>query len=282
MSAPAGVAESRNYLSRLVTLAWLSLAQLVRAPSHSRRAEAGRRAARHILLLAVGIGLAIILLMYALDAWEIAQMPTRGTPALWWVRILTDFGKDEYVLGTLAALLIVVAISAPAMRGIQRSLLLGLGTRLQYLFFAVLFPVLVGEVIKWAVGRGRPFVGGAEANVFNFSHFAGTQAYSSFPSGHAITAAALAFAVATVWPRARGAMIVYAVVIVATRLVLLAHHPSDVVAGALLGVIGAMCVRYWFAARRLGFAIHRDGTIVPLVGPSSGRLKKVARGAFAP
>lgn len=282
MSAPAGVAESRNYLSRLVTLAWLSLAQLVRAPSHSRRAEAGRRAARHILQLAAGIGLAVILLMYALDAWEIAQMPARGTPALWWVRILTDFGKDQYVLGTLAVLLIVVAIAAAAMRGIQRSLLLGLGTRLQYLFFAVLFPVLVGEVIKWSVGRGRPFVGGAEANVFTFSHFAGTQAYSSFPSGHAITAAALAFAVAAVWPRARGAMIVYAVVIVATRLVLLAHHPSDVVAGALVGVIGAMGVRYWFAARRLGFAIHRDGTIVPLVGPSSGRLKRVARGAFAP
>jgi membrane-associated phospholipid phosphatase len=182
----------------------------------------------------------------------------------------------------LAVLLIAIAIAAPAMRGIQRSLLLGLGTRLQFVFFAVLFPVLAGEVIKWVVGRGRPFVGGAEANVFNFSHFAGTQAYSSFPSGHSITAAALAFGVAAVWPRARGAMIAYAVIIIATRLVLLAHHPSDVVAGALLGIVGAMCVRYWFAARRLGFAIRRDGMIVSLVGPSSGRLKRVARGAFAP
>ena len=282
MSAPAGTVDSKNYVSRFVTLAWLSLAQLVRAPSHSRRAEARRRAARHILLLAAAIGLAIIILMYALDAWEIAQMPARGAPSLWWVRILTDFGKDEYVLGTLGALLIVIAIAAPAMRGIQRSLLLGLGTRLQFIFFAVLFPVLVGEVIKWVVGRGRPFVGGADGNVFTFSHFAGTQAYSAFPSGHSITAAALAFAVAAVWPRARAAMIVYAVVIVATRLVLLAHHPSDVVAGALLGVIGAMAVRYWFAARRLGFAIHRDGTVVPLAGPSSGRLKRVARGASAP
>jgi hypothetical protein len=27
---------------------------------------------------------AIIVLMYALDAWEIGQMPKRGTPALWW------------------------------------------------------------------------------------------------------------------------------------------------------------------------------------------------------
>ena len=78
------------------------------------------------------------------------------------------------------------------------------------------------------------------------------------------------------------AMVAYAIIIAATRLVLLAHHPSDVVAGALLGIIGAMFVRYWFAARRLGFAIHHDGTIVPLVGPSPGRLKRVARGALAP
>ena len=102
MSAPA-VIDSHNYVSRFVALAWLSLVQLVRAPSHSRRAEAARRAARHILLLAGGVGVSIIALMYVLDAWEIGLMPPRGTASLWWVRILTDFGKDEYVLATLAA-----------------------------------------------------------------------------------------------------------------------------------------------------------------------------------
>ena len=281
MAAPTGIAESRNYFSRFVVLAWRSLAQLVRTPSHSRRAEAARRAARHALLLSAGLVVAIIALMFVLDAWEIAQMPKRGTPSLWWMRILTDFGKDEYVLSALGVLLIAVAVIAPAFRGIQRSLLLGLGTRLQFVFCAVLVSSLITEVIKWCVGRGRPGVGG-DGNVFHFSHFAGTPAYFSFPSGHATCALALAVAVAALWPRARTAMIVYALAICATRLVLLAHHPSDVVAGALIGIIGAMFVRYWFAARRLGFAIHRDGTIVPLVGPSSGRLKRVAGGAFAP
>ena len=281
MAGSPAVVESKNYLSRFGTLAWLSLAQLVRSPSHSRRAEAARRAARHVLWLSAGLGAAIIVLMYAIDAWEIAQMPKRGTPSLWWVRILTDFGKDEYVLAVLAGLLIAVAIVSPALRGIQRSLLLGLGTRLQFIFWAVAVPNLVTEVLKYCIGRGRPFVGG-EANAFHFSHFAGNPAYYSFPSGHATTAFALAFAVSVVWPQARLAMAVYAVVIAATRLVLVAHHPSDVVAGALVGVIGAMFVRYWFAARRLGFAIQRDGSIVSLVGPSSGRLKRVARGAFAP
>ena len=234
-----------------------------------------------MLWLSAGLGAAIIVLMYAIDAWEIAQMPKRGTPSLWWVRILTDFGKDEYVLAVLAGLLIAVAIASPAMRGIQRSLLLGLGTRLQFIFCAVAVSNLVTEVLKYSVGRGRPFVGG-EANAFHFSHFAGNPAYYSFPSGHATTAFALAFAVSVVWPKARVAMAVYAIVIAATRLVLVAHHPSDVVAGALVGIVGAMFVRYWFAARRLGFAIQRDGSIVSLAGPSSGRLKRVARGAFAP
>jgi membrane-associated phospholipid phosphatase len=59
-------------------------------------------------------------------------------------------------------------------------------------------------------------------------------------------------------------MFLYATLIAGSRLVLLAHHPSDVIAGAVIGVIGAMSVRYWFAARRLGFAIRRDGKIVPL------------------
>jgi membrane-associated phospholipid phosphatase len=281
MSANSVAAESKNYASRLLTLAWLSLAQLVRSPSHSRRAEAARRAARHALWLSAGLGAAIIVLMYAIDAWEIAQMPKRGTPSLWWVRILTDFGKDEYVLAGLAGLLVAVAIVSPALRGIQRSLLLGLGTRLQFIFCAVAVSSLVTEVLKYCIGRGRPFVGG-EANAFHFSHFAGNPAYYSFPSGHATTAFALAFAVSVVWPRARLAMAVYAIIIAATRLVLVAHHPSDVVAGALVGIVGAMFVRYWFAARRLGFAIQRDGSIVSLVGPSSGRLKRVARGAFAP
>ena len=281
MSANAVAAESQNYASRFLKLAWLSLAQLVRSPSHSRRAEAARRAARHVLWLSAGLGAAIIVLMYAIDAWEIAQMPKRGTPSLWWLRILTDFGKDEYVLAVLAVLLVAVAIVSPALRGIQRSLLLGLGTRLQFIFCAVAVSNLVTEVLKYCVGRGRPFVGG-EANAFHFSHFAGNPAYYSFPSGHATTAFALALAVSTVWPQARVAMAVYAIVIAATRLVLLAHHPSDVVAGALIGIIGTMFVRYWFAARRLGFAIQRDGSIVSLAGPSSGRLKRVARGAFAP
>jgi undecaprenyl-diphosphatase len=281
MSVQAGIGAPSNYFSQLFILVRTSAAQLVRRPSHSRRAEAARRSARHVLLLATILGAAIVALMYVLDTTEIGLMPPRGTASLWPVRILTDFGKSTYVLWLLAGMLFALALMTPRWRGTSRSLLLGLGTRLQFVFFAVLVPVLAGEVIKWIVGRGRPFVGG-EANAFNFAHFAGTEAYASLPSGHAVTSFALSFAVSAVWPQARAAMIVYAILIAISRLVLLAHHPSDVVAGALIGVVGAMLVRYWFAARRLGFAIRRDGAIVPLAGPSLGHLKGVAREPSGP
>ncbi len=280
MSAPAGVGHPSSYLAGLFTLVRMSLWQIVRPPSHSRRPEAARRLARHSLLITTIVSAAIIALMVWLDAREIVLMPPRGTPDLWPVRILTDFGKDAYVLAALAAMLLLAGFVATALRGTSRALWLGFGLRLQFVFFAVLMPLLAGELIKWVAGRGRPFVGG-HANAFNFVPFAGTEAYASFPSAHAITAFALAFAVSAVWPRARAAMIVYALLIAASRLVLLAHHPSDVVAGGLIGVVGAMAVRYWFAARRLGFAIRPDGRIVPLRSVF-GLRKRVARSAPAP
>jgi undecaprenyl-diphosphatase len=280
MPVPTDAGGPSNYFSRAFTLVLAASMQLVRPASHPRRVEAMRKLGRQALALtAIGV-VAIVVLMVTVDAAEISLMPPRGTASLWPVRILTDFGKDTYLLSLLAGALFVIAIVSPLQRDGSRYRLLRLGTRLEFIFLAVLVPVLAGELIKWVVGRGRPFVGG-KANAFNFHPFTGTEAYFSFPSGHAITAFALAFAVSAVWPRSRPAMIAYAILIALSRLVLLAHHPSDVVAGALIGVVGAIGVRYWFAVRRLGFAIGRDGTIAP-AGPALWRLKRVARGVPAP
>lgn len=281
MAAPSPHAPGDGYVAQLVAIAGRALAQLLRTPSHSRRAEAARRMARHWLWLSALGAILIVALMVAFDATEIQLMPARGTPALWPIRILTDFGKDEYVLSVLGASLVIVALVAAGTHGTRRALLLGLGTRIEFVFLSVALSVLVGEILKYLIGRGRPFVGGT-ANPFNFVPFDGTAAHASLPSGHAVTAFALAFAISALWPRLRVFMFTYAIVIMLTRLVLLAHHPSDVVAGALVGTVGAMAVRYWFAARKLAFAIRSDGTIVALPGASSDRFKRVARRASAP
>ncbi len=281
MAAGISGGHPANYVSQIGSVAWQSVTRLVRAPSHSRRAEARRALARRWLGLGVLTALAIGILMFAIDVAAIKQMPPRGTASLWPLRIFTDFGKSTYVLWTLAGALLIVLLIMPRLNGISRQVLIAFGTRVQYVFFAVLFAVLTSEVLKHIIGRSRPFVGG-DANAFYYQHFAGNTAFESLPSGHATAAFALAFAVASVWRKATLIMFVFAVLICISRVILLAHHPSDVVAGALTGVVGAMLVRYWFAARRLGFKIGPGGAIEPLAGPSWPALKRVARDASAP
>ena len=262
MIAPTSAGARPGYFATLGGLLKSNAAPLVRPASHSRRSEASRRLAKDVLVLA-GIGtLAIILLMVGLDAREIAWMPARGAPELWPVRIITEFGKDEYVLWPLAGLLFAFIVITPVLPARTRLYASGWIIRLQFVLFAVLVPVMAGEALKWLIGRGRPFVGGP-ADPFNFHPFTGTEAYASLPSSHAITAAALAWAIAAIWPRLSLVTAAYAVLIMITRLVLLAHHPSDVVAGALVGLIGALVVRYWFASRKLGFVIRPGGEIAP-------------------
>jgi membrane-associated phospholipid phosphatase len=262
MSVQHGAEESAGYVSRLLMIVSRWAMQLASAPSPAHRAEAARRLAYQVLLTSAVAAILIVASLIWFDVREIALMPPRGAAGLWPFRILTEFGKDSYVLALLAVLLLAVALAAPTVHGAASRRLHAIALRLQFLLIALLLPLVVGELIKWIAGRGRPFVGG-QANAFNFAPFAGTEAHASFPSAHAITAFAAAFAVAAVWPRLRGPMIAYALVIAFTRLVLLAHHPSDVVAGATIGIIGAMCVRYWFALRGLGFAVADSGVVSP-------------------
>jgi membrane-associated phospholipid phosphatase len=270
-----------DYCRQLATFAMFSLARLVRTPEHSRRTIALRRLSRQGLFLIAGCGGTIIVLMAVVDVFAINHMPPRGAPQLWLVRIFTDFAKSEYVLLSLGMSLLVIAAIAPLLTGMRRATLGAFALRVQFLFLAVAVPNLIGEAIKGIVGRGRPFVGGS-ADAFNYSPLVWTEQFASFPSGHAITSFALTFALAAVWPRSRYVMIVYALLIAVSRVLLLAHHPSDVLVGALIGLLGALFVRQWFAVRRLGFVIRGDGSIVSSPGPSCASLKGVAARTFAP
>ncbi|WP_307840546.1 phosphatase PAP2 family protein [Streptomyces sp. G44] len=66
---------------------------------------------------------------------------------------------------------------------------------------------------------------------------------SSFPSGHTAAAVAFTAAVLPIWPAAGIACAVPAAMVAVERVQSGAHYPSDVVAGAGIGVAGAWLVR---------------------------------------
>jgi undecaprenyl-diphosphatase len=74
----------------------------------------------------------------------------------------------------------------------------------------------------------------------------------------------------------------YALGIAVSRVVVTAHFPSDVIAGAVVGVVGALLVREWFAARGLAFVLRPDGGIRPPPRPSWARINRVARQLVTP
>jgi membrane-associated phospholipid phosphatase len=114
-----------------------------------------------------------------------------------------------------------------------------------------------------------------------FRPFTWGAAYASLPSGHATTAFTVLAAFGTLWPRARTILLVYALLIAASRVVVTAHHPTDVLAGALVGIVGVLLVRHYFALRGLGFSIGPNGIPQQKRGPSLKRVKSVARELLA-
>jgi undecaprenyl-diphosphatase len=136
-------------------------------------------------------------------------------------------------------------------------------------------PGLFAAIVKRLIGRARPFVAGEDTWTSTF--WVWRADYASFPSGHATTAFAAAVAIGALWPKARPVMWAYAVAVALSRVVVTAHHPSDVIAGAVVGAIGALLVRNWYASRRLGFTVLPGGAVRRLPGPSWRRVKAVAR-----
>jgi len=266
------IASMRSALRRTGSHLVAFVAILWRAP-RSPRASPWPTRTRLLGGLVVSIAIVAAAMLY-LDLWAIEQVRLFSFRVLQTFDDITDLGLSGWFLFPTGALVIAIAaIATPALGRIANLVLLSLVVRLQFVFFAVAAPGLFFTVLKRVVGRVRPSVWGP----FAYMPFSWQPEYASFPSGHSTTAFSAAVALGALFPRARLALWLYAVTIAASRVIITVHYPSDVIAGALVGGFGAIVVRNWFAARRLGFAIAPDGRVVTLPGPSLHRIKMVAR-----
>jgi len=238
----------------------------------------GRRAA----LLAGAALAAFFLCMVLLDAASIRAVGRLPPSVPWLFDQITDYGKSGWFLWPLGVLLVILAVLPRSrLTNIAQRVLAAVTVRVGFLFLAIGVPGLFINIVKKICGRARPLVPG-NIDPFAFDPFNWSAAYASLPSGHATTVFSVLVAFGSLWPRARGAIWIYALVIIASRIAVTAHFPSDVLAGAVIGSVGALIVRRYFALRRLAFTIGPDGAVKPLAGPSPRRLKAVARGLFAP
>jgi membrane-associated phospholipid phosphatase len=269
LRAPAGLAALQALVVRIPVnlVRWIGV--LARPP----RARPPRLSSRAAAMFALVVALMI------------ASMFLFDTKAIEWARLeplslhdfadeITNYGRSSTFLYPFGIILIVLAAAlSPSLTTLSRGVLAALAVRFGFLFVAIGLPSLFATIVKRLIGRARPYVGSHD-DPFAYMPFIWKPEYASMPSGHATTAAAAAVAIGLLFPRLRAVMLIYMLVIMASRILIFVHHPSDVLGGAVVGVVGALMVRRWFAARRLGFS---PADLQAYAWPSWPRLKATAR-----
>jgi undecaprenyl-diphosphatase len=229
---------------------------------------------RRLLIGVVAAVLCVAAAMWLLDGRGLAFAKTLSPLVVDTFNEITDFGRSSWFLVPIAVLILLAAmLASPAAGRVSNLVVASLVVRLEFLFLAIAIPGLTVTIVKRLIGRVRP----SELGPFSYMPWSWRPEYASLPSGHGTTAFAAAIAIGVLWPKARIPIWSFAIVIAVSRVVIQAHFASDVIAAAFVGGFGAILVRNWFAARRLGFVIGPTGDVRALPGPSLRRIKTVAR-----
>jgi undecaprenyl-diphosphatase len=186
-------------------------------------------------------------LLAALPILAIAAVAVDGRVAAWvfhqglppilkhsiWAKIIKGYGHFGESTIPIAVFVLLAAGKKVGRYAAAWLLLNGIPVGLFYTF------------IKWFVGRPRPYANKESANPLEFHPLVnGLRGLwhapnLSFPSGHTCLAFATATTLSILWPRGAWLFFLGAVLVGAERVLENAHYPSDVFAGAFLGIIAA-------------------------------------------
>jgi undecaprenyl-diphosphatase len=121
-------------------------------------------------------------------------------------------------------------------------------SRAIFLLSSVTFSSLISLVLKYVIDRPRPFV------AYEFLEKLSAGGSPSFPSGH--TTEAFAFAIALCFVYSKWYTIIpsllWATLVGYSRMSLGVHYPSDVLAGAIIGIASAyLCFRVFIGLKKI-------------------------------
>ena len=115
-----------------------------------------------------------------------------------------------------------------------------------YLILSCLISGVLHHILKILIGRFRPRYLFSQ-DLYGFSPLNFDIAMNSFPSGHSQTIFSICMCLSIIYPRYLTFFLLLAVMVGISRIVLLAHFPSDVIFGAYLGIVTAILLnRYYF------------------------------------
>lgn len=178
---------------------------------------------------------------------------------------ITRLGDSGYVFAlTILAGATAVWLRDRAWRRRTAQAFQQVAARAMYLFAVAAVSGLASQALKHLFGRARPQLHQRFPDmigVYHFDAFSIFASYASFPSGHTVTAFAMALAIFYLSPRWGAPLFAVAIAVGMSRVAIGSHYVSDVIAGVALGLVSAIALRRAFARRRLVFARRRDGAI---------------------
>ncbi|KTD65806.1 phosphatase PAP2 family protein [Legionella spiritensis] len=135
-----------------------------------------------------------------------------------------------------------------------------------FLFLSVLIPSLVCGVLKVMLGRARPSMW-FEQSLYGFYGWHTDAPFMSFPSGHTTTIMGVALGLSIVLPRYCYAFLVTGFLVALSRVLLLHHYLSDVLAASYLALLE---IGFFY------FILRKKKWLQAAWGPGAGKSNSAA------
>lgn len=234
-----------------------------------RGASSPRDRDRFVRVIGAGAlltALLIVVAMISLDAGSVGWARSLGRDWRVFFGDLTRYGKSDWLLIPTGVFGLILLFGA--WQRVERHIAAAwteVGAMLFFFFVSVAGSGLTNNLVKWLVGRSRPWRFDTDGP-FTFTPFAFDSVHYSFPSGHATTVTAAVLACIFMmrrWRWVAGLLLLFLLAIGLSRIVVSAHYPSDVIGGIFIGA--AFTYAFALSLGRTGVAFQRQpgGWLLP-------------------